>query len=59
VYGLLSLQRFEECEREALELHANCLREPLPEASFTQSVRSVLVKLYEAWGRPEAAAPWR
>lgn len=59
VYGLLSLERFEECEREALELHANSLREPLPEASFTESVRAVLVKLYEAWGRPEAAAPWR
>ncbi len=57
--SLLELKRFEECERAALELDANCRVEPLADEKFVRSVRSVLVRLYEAWGRPEDAERWR
>ncbi len=57
--ALLALERFEECERALLELHENCLAEPKAEASFTDGVRATLVRLYDAWGKPDEAARWR
>ncbi len=57
--ALLLLERFEECERALLELHENCLVEPKAEATFTDGVRAMLVRLYDAWGKPDEAARWR
>jgi len=60
IAGLLfDAARFEDCERAALELHENCLAAPPARDEFTATVRALLVRLYDAWGKPEEAARWK
>jgi serine/threonine-protein kinase len=56
---LAKLERFEDAERLALELHRACEDDPAASASFRASVRTLLARIYERWNRPEEAARWR
>jgi hypothetical protein len=53
---LVELGRYDEAEPLLLESYPN-LR-PLPDADTRETLR-YLVKLYDAWGKPEKAAEWR
>lgn len=56
---LLELQRFDEAEPHLVASFEG-FRDALgPEHPMTQSAIGALIKLYDAWGRPDAAAPYR
>jgi serine/threonine-protein kinase len=56
---LTAQKRFEEAEPLLLESHTAIEKALSARDPRTQSARERLVKLYEAWGKPEAAARFR
>jgi hypothetical protein len=59
--ALTGLERYEEAETYLLAGHAS-LDESLPAGRRTQKLPPAverLVRLYDAWGKPEKAAEWR
>ena len=57
--ALAGQHRFQEAEDLLVSSYAQLLRMEGPAATFTQEARQRLVDLYEAWGKPEKAAPYR
>ncbi len=56
---LLKLKRYHEAEEQLLAAHAG-LKATLGEQSeFTRQAASRITELYEAWGQPEKAEPYR
>jgi len=53
------LRRYDECEAVLLPAHARLVRVAGPDHALTRTVAARLVTLYEAWGKPGKAAPFR
>jgi serine/threonine-protein kinase len=56
---LTARQRFDEAERLLLDAYATLRETSGEQNSYTQDARARLVRLYEAWGKPELAARFR
>ena len=56
---LTKLERYEEAEPLALDLHEVCLEAFGPRGTDTRRAKRLLVDLYRAMGRDEEAAKWR
>ncbi len=56
---LTSMRRFEEAERLLLEGYATLRAASGVEDPYTQDALTRLVTLYEAWGKPDLAEPYR
>ena len=54
-------KKFAEAEPMALDLHQRALEFPDAQhrATFVTQSLQLLVKLYEDWGKPEQAGPWK
>ena len=57
--ALTALGRYAEAEPLLLDAHAVLRDVPGPQGRDAKTTRERLVALYEAWGRPDAAAPYR
>lgn len=56
---LIELKQFEKAEPLLQQSYQTLLRERGESHAITQRSARLLAKLYEQWGRPEEAAPWR
>jgi tetratricopeptide (TPR) repeat protein len=56
---LAAERRYREAEALLLQAHAGLLASRGHDHERTVETRQRLVALYEAWGRPDRAAPWR
>ena len=50
------LKRYDEAEADLLEAHKILLT---ADANLAQKAATNLAQMYEAWGKPDKAAPWR
>ena len=57
--ALVAVGRFEEAEASLTEAHKNALAVRGPDDGLTVQTIQSLVKLYEAWSKPDEAATWR
>ena len=53
---LMLLKRYDEAEADLLEAHKILLT---ADANLAQKAATNLAQMYEAWGKPDKAAPWR
>ncbi len=56
--ALLSQGRFEEAEPLAVQGYEGLLRYPRERVAVKRAALSLIVELYEQWGKPEQAQPW-
>jgi len=59
VTAVIALDRIEESEPLARDCYERSKVVFGPEHNETQDAILLLVKLYDAWGKPERAAEWR
>ena len=56
---LAALARYDEAEAMLLDAHRDLEAEPGPQGRAARATVARLVALYDAWGKPEKAAPYR